>query len=64
MSPETLEILYTLGAFVLVLMALLSTRIFAAVIGFIITLFIGAGSIIIVIGVIIALIYFGVHNFI
>ena len=30
MSPETLEILQTLGAFILVLMALLSMRIIAA----------------------------------
>lgn len=64
MSPETLEILYTIGAFILVLMALLSMRIIAAIIGFIISLFIGAGSIIIVIAAIIALIYFGLQHFI
>lgn len=64
MSPETLEILYTIGAFILILMALLSMRIIAAIIGFIISLFIGAGSIIIVIAAIIALIYFGLQHFI
>ena len=40
MSPETLEILQTLGAFILVLMALLSMRIVAAIIGSIISLLI------------------------
>ena len=64
MSPETLEILQTLGAFILVLMALLSMRIIAAIIGSIISLLIGAGSIIIVIAVIIALLYFGLQHFI
>jgi hypothetical protein len=63
MSPETLEILQTLGAFILVLMALLSMRIIAAIIGSIISLLIGAGSIIIVIAVIIALLYFGLQHF-
>lgn len=60
MSPETLEILQTLGAFLLILMAICSMRIIAAIIGFIIAL----GSIIIVIAIIIALIYFGIHYFI
>ena len=64
MSPETLEILQTLGAFILVLMALLSMRIIAAIIGSIISLLIGAGSIIIVIAVIITLFYFGLQHFI
>ena len=64
MSPETLEILKPLGAFLLILMAICSMRIIAAIIGFIIALFIGAGSIIIVIAIIIALIYFGIHYFI
>jgi hypothetical protein len=64
MSPETLEILQTLGAFLLILMAICSMRIIAAIIGFIIALFIGAGSIIIVIAIIITLIYFGIHYFI
>lgn len=64
MSPETLEILQTLGAFLLILTAICSMRIIAAIIGFIIALFIGAGSIIIVIAIIIALIYFGIHYFI
>ena len=64
MSPETLEILQTLGEFLLILMAICSMRIIAAIIGFIIALFIGAGSIIIVIAIIITLIYFGIHYFI
>jgi hypothetical protein len=64
MSPETLEILYTIGAFILILMALLSMRIIAAIIGFIISLFIGSGSVLIIIAIIVLLIYFGLQHFI
>jgi len=64
MSPETLEILYTIGAFILILMALLSMRIIAAIIGFIISLFIGSGSVLILIAIIVLLIYFGLQHFI
>lgn len=64
MSPETLEILQTLGAFLLILIILFSIRVIGAVIGFIITMFVGAGSIVIVAAGIIALIYFGIQHFI
>jgi hypothetical protein len=64
MSPEALEIIQTIGAFIFVLIILFSIRIIAVVIGFIITMFVGAGSIVIVVAGIIALIYFGIQHFI
>ena len=64
MSPEVLEILQTIGAFILILTAFLSIRILAAIVGFIITMLIGAGSILIVIAIIVLLIYFGLQHFI
>jgi hypothetical protein len=64
MSPEALEIIQTIGAFIFVLIILFSIRIIAVVIGFIITMFVGAGSIVIVVAGIVAMIYFGIQHFI
>jgi hypothetical protein len=64
MSPEALEIIQTIGAFIFVLIILFSIRIIAVVIGFIITMFVGAGSIVIVVAGIVAVIYFGIQHFI
>ena len=64
MSPEVIEILQVIGGFILVLIALLSFRIIAAIVGVIFMAIVGAGSVIVVIGVILALVYFGLHHFI
>lgn len=64
MSPEMIELLQMIGGFTLILIAILSIRIILAILGIIFMAIVGTGSVIVVIGIILTLMYFGLHHFI
>lgn len=64
MSPEMIELLQMIGGFILILIAILSIRIILAILGVIFMAIVGAGSVVVVIGIVLALMYFGLHHFI